>query len=60
MAKVISKKRGRPSLESDLKKDNFLTLRLTNVQLEELEEVRKFLESTQHLRVKNLKKVVDI
>lgn len=50
MAKVIPKKRGRPTVDSEFKKDTFLTLRLNEIILAQLEEVKNFLEQTKHLR----------
>ncbi len=54
MAKAI-KKRGRPEVEDDLKKDHLISIRLNSVQLEHLEEVRKFLEQKIQLSVKPIK-----
>lgn len=57
---AIKKPRGRPSVDGELKKDKMLTLRLNDVQLEALEEVRRFLEETQHLRVKFVKNKITL
>jgi hypothetical protein len=55
MAKAI-KKRGRPEVEDDLKKDHLISIRLNSVQLEHLEEVREFLEQKKHLSFKPIKR----
>lgn len=56
----MPKKRGRPVVEGELKKDKGVTIRFNSVQLESLEEVRKFIEDTQHLRVKLVKKKITL